>query len=42
MEKSMTERKENVKNVIDQHLGDLDLNELLMVLRYIYGLEDFR
>lgn len=42
MEKSIKERKQNVKVVIDRHIDQLPLNEMLMVLRFIYSLEDFR
>ena len=41
MEKSMKERKQNVKSVIDRHMEQLPLNEMLMVLRFIYSLEYF-
>lgn len=33
---------DNVKRVIDKHLDKLDIEEQLMVLRFIYSLEEFR
>lgn len=33
---------DNVKRVIDKHLDKLDMEEQLMVLRFIYSLEEFR
>lgn len=33
---------DNVKRVIDKHLEKLDKEELIMVLNFIYSLEDFR
>lgn len=41
MEKSMKERKQNVKSVIDRHMEQLPLNEMLMVLRFIHSLKYF-
>ena len=38
---TMKNRKENVKCVINRHMGRLTLDELLMVLKFIYSLEDF-
>lgn len=33
---------DNVKLVIDKHLDKLDKKEQIMVLNFIYSLEDFR
>lgn len=33
---------DNVKRAIDKHLEKLDKEELIMVLNFIYSLEDFR
>lgn len=33
---------DNVKRVIDKHLDKLDKEEQIMVLRFIYSLEEFR
>lgn len=37
----MEQRKQNVKSVIDRHMERLALNDLLLVLRFIYSLESF-
>lgn len=33
---------DNVKRVIDKHLDKLDKEEQIMVLNFIYSLEEFR
>jgi hypothetical protein len=34
--------EENIKKAIDHHMDDMSEEELVMVLKYIHNLKDFR